>query len=431
MKKFYVNKVDSSKILLEIDDVATDKSISHRCAIFSMLSDKPSYIKNYLKAEDTLNTLKIVESLGAKIEEKDDKNIVITPPSQIKEPTDVLDCGNSGTAIRLFCGFLSTLNGYFILSGDEYLRRRPMGRVINPLSDIGAKIFGREDNKLAPLTIIGSKLKSFKYESKIASAQVKSAMILAAMNSDEPCYYKEPELSRDHTERMLNGMGLDINTNSDGYICITPSKTKLSPLDIEVPSDPSSAFFFAVAATILPNCKVTLKNVLLNKTRIEAFKILEQMGANIEYININEKYDTTGDIIISSSSLKPITVENNISWLIDEIPALAIAFIFADGKSYIKNAEELRVKESDRIKSTITNLNKCGIQTEEFDDGFSVLGTSNIKEATIDSFGDHRIAMSFAILGLVSNMTINDTECIETSFPNFLSILKKFSKVDD
>jgi 3-phosphoshikimate 1-carboxyvinyltransferase len=429
MKSFTVSKISASSFNFEISNIATDKSISHRCAIFSMLSNKTSYIKNYLLAEDTLNTLSIVEQLGAIIQ-KDSANIKITPPENFIEPSDVLDCGNSGTAIRLLSGFLACVDGYFILSGDKYLRKRPMGRVVNPLKNIGATILGRENNKLAPLTIIGSKLKSFDYESSIASAQVKSAMILAGLNSDGTCTYKEPELSRDHTEKMLSGMGLNISTNNSGQIVFSPLTKPLEPLDIEVPCDPSSAFFFAVAATILPNCKIILKNVLLNKTRIEAFEVLKKMGADIEYINIDTKYDKVGDITVKSSSLEAVVVEDNISWLIDEIPALSIAFIFANGISIIKNAEELRVKESDRIKSTVSNLNKCGVETEEFEDGFSVKGGCTLNSSTIDSFGDHRIAMSFSILGLVTNMTINDTQCIETSFPNFIDILEKFTKVN-
>jgi 3-phosphoshikimate 1-carboxyvinyltransferase len=429
MKSFFVNK-SLGNINIFIDDIATDKSISHRCAIFSMLTSKVSIVKNYLMAEDTINTLKIIESLGAKVQTVGNTT-TITPPLSFQEPYDILDCGNSGTAIRLLCGFLACQKDkYFVLTGDKYLLKRPMGRVINPLMDIGAKIYGKSSNKLAPLTILGSTLKPFDYESKIASAQVKSAMILSALNSDGVSYYKEPELSRDHTERMLRGMGVNIESFDDNSIKIHPIEKELESLEIEVPSDPSSAFFFAVAALIVPNCELVLKNVLLNKTRIEAFEVLKKMGANIEYLNINSKYDDMGDIRVKSSKLKAVVVEDNISWLIDEIPALSIAFIFADGESVVKNAEELRVKESDRIKSTVSNLNKCGVITKEFDDGFSVIGSSNVNEAQIDSFGDHRIAMSFAILGLVTNMTINDTQCIETSFPNFLDILKKFTKVD-
>ncbi len=411
---------------ITIDEIASDKSISHRCAIFSLLSDKTSIIKNYLRAEDTLNSLKIAELLGAKIEDNKDE-IKITPPKQLTEPFDILDCGNSGTSIRIYSGLLAGIDGFFVLTGDKYLRKRPMKRVAEPLRSIGAKIDGRENGNLAPLSIRGGKLSAFDYESKIASAQVKSAMILAALNGDKPSTYKEPTLSRDHTERMLKGMGAKIEI--DEKITIYPLEKPLNPLTIEVPADPSSAFFFAVAAAITKS-KVILKNLTLNPTRIEAFKVLEKMGAKIEYILKTDKYEPIGDIIVIGDKLKAVEVSKNIAWLIDEIPALAMAMAVANGKSIIKNAKELRVKESDRIKAVVTNLQKCGIEVEEFEDGFSIIG-GEIKKAKIDSYGDHRIAMSFAILGLLSGMEIEDTECIQTSFPNFTYLLNKITKVID
>ena len=411
---------------ITIDEIASDKSISHRCAIFSLLSDKTSIIKNYLRAEDTLNSLKIAELLGAKIEDNKDE-IKITPPKQLTEPFDILDCGNSGTSIRIYSGLLAGIDGFFVLTGDKYLRKRPMKRVAEPLRSIGAKIDGRENGNLAPLSIRGGKLSAFDYESKIASAQVKSAMILAALNGDKPSTYKEPTLSRDHTERMLKGMGAKIEI--DEKITIYPLEKPLNPLTIEVPADPSSAFFFAVAAAITKS-KIILKHLTLNPTRIEAFKVLEKMGAKIEYILKTDKYEPIGDIIVIGDKLKAVEVSKNIAWLIDEIPALAMAMAVANGKSIIKNAKELRVKESDRIKAVVTNLQKCGIEVEEFEDGFSIIG-GEVKKAKIDSYGDHRIAMSFAILGLLSGMEIEDTECIQTSFPNFTYLLNKITKVID
>ncbi len=413
---------------LEIKSIASDKSISHRSAIFSLLSDKPSRIKNYLQAEDTLNTLKIIKKLGAKIEENSEF-LKITPPKDIKEPDDVLDCGNSGTAMRLMCGFLSNKKGFFVLHGDKYLSQRPMNRVVKPLKNIGAKIDGRDEGNYSPLAIRGSNLTSFKYKSPIASAQVKSAMILSVLRSaDKISYYKEPHLSRDHTERMLNGMGAKIITNEKSEIEIYPSLQPLKPLDIYIPSDPSSAFFFAVATAISKNSKIILKNVLLNPTRIEAFEVLKRMGADIKYIIKDEKYEIVGDIVVKSSKLKGIEVGENIAWLIDELPALSIAMSCAKGKSVVKNAKELRVKESDRIKTVVDNLQKCGIKTKEYKDGYEIIG-GEIKSAEINSFGDHRIAMSFAIAGLVDGMKVNDTECIKTSFPNFIDILKKITRI--
>jgi 3-phosphoshikimate 1-carboxyvinyltransferase len=419
------------KFNIVIDEIASDKSISHRCAIFSLLSDKPSIIKNYLQAEDTLNSLKICELLGANVE-KNKEYIKITPPVKLKESFEILDCGNSGTSIRIYSGLLAGIDGFFVLTGDKYLRKRPMKRVGLPLTKIGAKIDGRENGNLAPIAIRGGKLKAFNYESKIASAQVKSAMILAGLNADGVSIYKEPSLSRDHTERMLKGMGAEINSdiidNGAVEIKITPLKNSLKPLEITVPTDPSSAFFFAVAAAITKS-RVILKNLTLNPTRIEAFKVLEKMGVKIEYLLKEDKYEPIGDIVVEGAELNAIEVSQNIAWLIDEIPALAMAMAVANGRSVIKNATELRVKESDRIKAVVENLNRCGIETQEFEDGFSIIG-GKPKSAHIESFGDHRIAMSLAILGLICGMQIDETDSIKTSFPNFIEILEKLTKVE-
>nr|WP_207190512.1 3-phosphoshikimate 1-carboxyvinyltransferase [Aliarcobacter lanthieri] len=407
---------------ITISNIASDKSISHRCAMFSLFSNKTSYIKNYLTAEDTLNTLSIVEQLGAIIR-RDGSSVEITPKEVLTEPADILDCGNSGTAMRLFCGFLASVDGSFILTGDKYLRNRPMKRVADPLRSIGANIDGRENGNKAPLFIRGVKeLKPFVYHSPVDSAQVKSAMILAALRSSGISKYKENELTRDHTERMLNGMGATLEYDSEGFINIHPLKGHLKPLNITVPTDPSSAFFFAVAAAITPNSRVLIKNVTLNPTRIEAFVVLKRMGVTVNFIEKENIYEPIGDIEVIYNELKGVEVNTNISWLIDELPALAIAMSLAKGKSKVSNAEELRVKESDRISAVVNNLKLCGVTFTEFEDGYEIVG-GTLQKATINSYGDHRIAMSFAIAGLNSDMDIEDIDCIETSFPNFKEIL--------
>ena len=426
MKKIMIHKSENAFDLV-CDDIASDKSISHRCAIFSLLSDRPSKIERYLLGEDTLNSLNIAAQLGADIKRVAD-SVTITPPKELKEPKDILDCGNAGTAIRLYSGFLSSLKGMFILTGDMYLKTRPMSRVVDPLKEIGAKIDGRENGKFAPLYIRGSKLKSFKYHSPIDSAQVKSALILAALRSDGRCYYKENFLSRDHTERMLVGMGADIKKDKDDWISIEPLKKPLAPLELSVPADPSSAFFFALAAAITPQSKIIIKNVSLNKTRIRAYKILQKMGADVEYILKEDQYEPIGDIVVKyNGKLRAVEISNKIAWLIDELPALAIAMALAKGKSEVRNAKELRVKESDRILSVITNLKKCGIECEEHEDGYSITG-GDLQKSIVNSFGDHRVAMSFAIGGIVSGMQIDDVDCIDTSFPNFFDILNKITE---
>ena len=303
-----------------------------------------------------------------------------------------------------------------------------MRRVADPLREIGAHIDGRNNGNYAPLGIRGETLKAFHYESKIASAQVKSALILAALQADGISTFSEPELSRDHSERMLRGMGA--NVISDGLnVTIHPQTKPLKPLHMRVPSDPSSGFFFAVAAAINEGSSVTLHNMLLNPTRIEAYKVLERMGAEVLFVEKENVYESVGDIIIKGKALHGVEVSENISWLIDELPALSIAFACAQGKSLVKNAQELRVKESDRISSVVKNLRLCSIAVEEFEDGYEVTGSA-LQSATINSFGDHRIAMSFAIAGTKTPMIIEDIDCINTSFPNFIELLAQIGTVN-
>ena len=416
----------ASAFTLKINEIAPDKSISHRSVMFAMLANGVSTIENFLRAEDTLNSLEIVKNLGAKVEEVN--GTIFISSDGIQESFEVLDCGNSGTGMRLFCGLLSSANGHFVLTGDKYLRSRPMKRVTTPLLSIGANLDGRADGDLAPLSIRGASLKAFDYESKIASAQVKSCMILAALRADGICTYTEPELSRDHTERMLKGMGAEVSV--EGLkTTISPMKELLTPLSIRVPADPSSAFFFAVAVAITEGSSIILEGVTLNPTRIEAFKALERMGADISYEITDNKYEPIGNISVKYAPLHGIVIEENISWLIDELPALSIAMATATGESIVKNAEELRVKESDRISTVVEGLRACSIEVHEYNDGYKVIG-GELQSAKVESDGDHRIAMSFIIAGLKCGMEVRDLECINTSFPNFFELLEKITKIE-
>ena len=414
----------------EIADIATDKSISHRAAILSLLCAKTSRVRGYLRAEDTLHTLQIAKNLGLSVQENDDE-LILTPPKDIAEPACVLDCGNAGTAMRLFCGLVAGVRGrFFVLDGDCYLRARPMRRVVAPLSQMGAQIWGREGDSLAPLAVRGSALRATNYESPVASAQIKSAFVLAALQADGECVFAEPELSRDHTERMLTAMGAKL-LRENQTIRISPLQAPLEPLDLEIPSDPSSAFFFAVAAAIVPGSEIVLRNVLLNPTRIEAFEVLRKMGAQISFDAIPNAYDDVGDICVRyGGRLSAIDVSERIAWLIDEIPALAVAMACAKGTSRLTGAKELRVKETDRIAAVATNLRACGISVQELPDGFLIEG-GDVRAATCDSFGDHRIAMSFAILGLLVPMTITDSGAMAVSFPTFLHLLSRFGVVEE
>ena len=415
---------------LECNAIAPDKSISHRCAIFSLLSNRRSSIKNFLLAEDTLASLSITEQLGAKVV-RSGRDLEITPPERLNEPTTILNCGNAGTAIRLYTGLLAGVDGLFILTGDDYLKARPMKRIVEPLREIGAKIDGRKHGNLAPLAIRGGKLRPFRYNSPIASAQVKSALILAGLKAYSKSYYRENILSRDHTERILRGMGANITKLDNGWLEIQPIKKPLKPLNITIPADPSSGFFFALLASIVPNSSVVIKGITLNQTRIEAYKILKKMGAVVEFIEKENIYEPIGDVFIKyNGKLKAVKIEKNIAWLIDELPALSIAMAVAEGKSIVRNAKEFRVKESDRISTVLEGLNRCGIDTIEKKDGYEIIG-GKLKNATVDSYGDHRIAMSFAIAGVLSNMRIKNVACIDTSFPNFFDILKKITEVEE
>ncbi|WRG55860.1 3-phosphoshikimate 1-carboxyvinyltransferase [Helicobacter pylori] len=423
--------------MIELDINASDKSLSHRAVIFSLLAQKPCFVRNFLMGEDCLSSLEIAQNLGAKVENTAKNSFKITPPTAIKEPSKILNCNNSGTSMRLYSGLLSAQKGLFVLSGDNSLNARPMKRIIEPLKAFGARILGREDNHFAPLVIVGSPLKAYHYESPIASAQVKSAFILSALQAQGSSTYKENELSRNHTEIMLKSLGADIQ-NQDGVLMISPLEKPLEAFDFKIANDPSSAFFFALACAITPKSRLLLKNVLLNPTRIEAFEVLKKMGTSIEYAIKSRDLEMIGDIYVEHAPLKAINIDQNIASLIDEIPALSIAMLFAKGKSMVKNAKDLRAKESDRIKAVISNFKALGIECEEFEDGFYIEGLedisplkqhfSRIKPPLIKSFNDHRIAMSFAVLTLALPLEIDNLECANISFPQFKHLLNQFKK---
>ncbi|WP_131141254.1 3-phosphoshikimate 1-carboxyvinyltransferase [Helicobacter pylori] len=423
--------------MIELDINASDKSLSHRAVIFSLLAQKPCFVRNFLMGEDCLSSLEIAQNLGAKVENTAKNSFKITPPTAIKEPNKILNCNNSGTSMRLYSGLLSAQKGLFVLSGDNSLNARPMKRIIEPLKAFGAKILGREDNHFAPLVILGSPLKACHYESPIASAQVKSTFILSALQAQSVSVYKESELSRNHTEIMLKSLGAKIH-NQDGVLKISPLEKPLEAFDFTIANDPSSAFFFALACAITPKSRLLLKNVLLNPTRIEAFEALKKMGASIEYVIKSKDLEMIGDIYIEHAPLKAIAINQNIASLIDEIPALSIAMLFAKGKSMIKNAKDLRSKESDRIKAVVSNFKALGIECEEFEDGFYIEGLEDISQLKqrfsqkrpplIKSFNDHRIAMSFAVLSLALPLEIDNLECANISFPQFKRLLNQFKK---
>ena len=407
--------------------IPSDKSISHRAAIFSLLCDKPLNIKNFSKGEDCHSSLRIIQQLGAKIEFLSEQEIIITPPKEIQEPKEELYCGNSGTTMRFMSGLLAGQKFNSTLTGDESLSKRPMKRVIKPLSDMGGKI---ESNDFkAPLKIFGQNLQGINYNSPLASAQVKSCLLLAGLFADGETTVTEPYVSRNHSELMLKYLDADISWNKT---TVKIRKSKLKSKDIEIPGDISSAAFFLAAGAIIPNSNIKIKNVGLNPTRTGIIEVLEKMGANLKIENEKEKNgEKTGDIIISPSNLKGITIEGEIiPKLIDEIPVIAVLATQAEGKTVIKNAQDLRNKESDRIKVMVDGLKLIGANIKETPDGMIIMGKIPLKGGVkIDSFHDHRIAMSFYIAGLLCEkpLTISGFEWVKISFPEFEDLIGKIS----
>ncbi|MDM7273722.1 3-phosphoshikimate 1-carboxyvinyltransferase [Sulfurihydrogenibium azorense] len=415
--------------------VPSDKSVSHRSIILPSLAEGESVIKNFLKAGDTLTTLNVYRKLGVDIEEKD--NVIYIKGKGLeglKEPDDVLDMGNSGTTTRLTLGVLAGQNFFATLTGDDSLRKRPMKRVVDPLSEMGAKVDGRKEANNLPISIRGGKLKGISYFNSKMSAQVKSAILLAGLYAETPTEVVEPIVSRDHTEKMLNWMGanIEIDFMTDGYKVKISKTDRLKPIHINVPADPSSAAFFAAAASIVPKSEIILKDVMVNPTRDGFFRKLKEMGADIEYKNKrDEAGEIVADVIVKYNDLKGVkVVKEEVPSMIDELPLLAIVATQAEGETVITGAEELRVKESDRIKAIVENFKRLNLEIEELEDGMVIKGKQKVKGGVVDSYKDHRIAMGFAILGLVSEdgITIKDADCVYISYPDFFKHLEKVSK---
>ncbi len=408
-----------------------DKSISHRALIFCSLAKGCSRVKNLLLAEDPISTMNAMRALGADIQ-KENNEIIIkgTGLHGLKEPEDVLNCGNSGTTMRLLTGLLSAQPFFTVLTGDSSLRSRPMKRVITPLSLMGANIYGRKENSLAPLAIKGSRLKGIEYSSPVASAQVKSAVLLAGLYADGTTTVVEPRKSRDHTERMLPAFGANLIV--DGLkVSITPGE-ELHPLDITVPGDFSSAAFFLVAALIVKGSEVIIKNVCTNPTRTGLIEIIKLMGGSMEILNERDvSGEPVADILCRhTEGLKAVDVpEELVPSMIDEFPIFSVLATQADGVTTIRGAEELRVKESDRIKTMAAELAKMGVEVQEYPDGMSIKGPARLKGARLESYHDHRVAMALAVAALIADgeSEINGTEAVDISFPGFFDELGRLS----
>ena len=406
--------------------VPGDKSISHRAVMFGAISKGITNIKGFLTGADCISTISILKKMGIDIEIE---NTFVKVNGKglygLSAPKEILDCGNSGTTTRLVSGILSSQNFTSVLTGDKSIQKRPMNRITAPLTLMGADI--KSNNGFAPLTITGSSLHGIEYNSPVASAQVKSAILLAGLYADSPTTVIEPAKSRDHTELMLKKFGANLNTTKTSAT-INPCK-ELFATDIDVPSDISSAAFFMAAATLVPDSELILENVGINPTRDGVIKVLKDMGANIEIINSNDEFEPVADIKVSYSRLHATTIGGDIiPTLIDELPLLAAVASMAEGKTIIKDATELKVKESNRIKVMCEELSKLGVNVVETEDGMEIEGTNKLLgNVTISTHDDHRIAMTFAILGLISEgeIKLDNKNCVEISYPEFFDDLRK------
>ena len=402
-----------------------DKSISHRAVMFGALAQGTTRITHFLEGADCLSTISCFQAMGIHIQKNKDEVLVEGKGLHgLKAPLDILDVGNSGTTTRLISGILAGQDFTSQLTGDASICQRPMGRIITPLSLMGAQITSQNQNGCAPLTIQGGHLHGIHYQSPVASAQVKSCVLLAGMYADAPTSVTEPVLSRNHTELMLNYFGAQVT--SKGTTASILPQPDLKARDITVPGDISSAAYFIAAGLLVPGSEILLCNVGINPTRDGLLRVCQAMGGDITLLNVRNDGEPTADLLIRSSSLHGTEIKGEIiSTLIDEIPMIAVMAAFADGTTVIRDAAELKVKESDRIQVMTDNLTRMGADVEALPDGMIIHGGKPLHGATIDSHKDHRIAMSFAVAGGICEgpLTITDGECVNISYPEFYTDL--------
>ena len=407
--------------------VPGDKSISHRAVMLGSLANGVTEISGFLKGADCLSTIDCFRKMGIDID-INGENVTVHGNGLrgLKKPDEMLYTGNSGTTTRLLCGILAGQNFDTSITGDASIQKRPMGRVVQPLSMMGAKI----ENEYCPLYITGTKLHGIDYKMPVASAQVKTAIILAGLYAYGETVIHEIEKSRDHTELMLSAMGADLTVDN---LDITVKPTNdLTAVNVDVPGDISSAAFFLVLGAIMPNSQITVTNVGINPTRTGIIDVLKDMGADITLENVHTSAgETVADITVRSSSLKGTTVGGDIiPRLIDELPIIAVAAVFADGQTVIKDAQELKVKETNRIRAVVDEFNKCGIDITETDDGMIINGGKSIHGADFKTYGDHRMAMSLTVLAQLANgeSTLDDSDCACVSYPTFFDDFYKLGE---
>lgn len=408
--------------------VPPDKSISHRAAIFAALAQGKSRVRNFLRAEDPLSTVAVLRHLGVSIDEGEDAELHISGKGLhgVLEATDVLDCRNSGTTMRLMAGVLAGNDFFSVLTGDDSLRKRPMARVIRPLSEMGARISARSGDRFPPVAIRGGGLRGLRYAMPVASAQVKSCLLLAGLYAGGVTSVTEPFLSRDHTERMLRAMGAPLT--SEGLTVEVKGGARLEPLDITVPSDFSSAAFFIAASLLVPGSDVLIRGVGVNPTRCGFLDVVRRMGAQVELRDLRDMSgEPVADILCRSAPhLAAARIDGAmIPAIIDEFPILCVLATQAEGVTEIRGAEELRVKESDRIQAMASELRAMGAELEEYPDGIAIRGRTGLRGAPVESHGDHRIAMALSVASLVAEGTtvLNGVSCVGVSFPGFYEAL--------
>lgn len=441
--KFVKERFEVMGALKEIQPIKTglkgeilipgDKSVSHRSVMFAGLCDSEVKITNFLHAADCMSTVNCMRALGVKVKELDENTLIVKGNGfhGLQEPQSIIDAGNSGTTLRLMMGILAGQKFLTTFTGDASLSRRPMGRVINPLSQMGANIVGRKENKLLPITVIPAKesLQGIDYQMPMASAQVKSAILLAGMNAEGKTTVTEPYTSRDHTERMLEGFGVKLE-KSGTSITISKVEKMTAPKEIHVPGDISSAAFWLVVGSIIEDSDIILKDVGINETRTGIIDVLKAMGANIELLNVRDEVEPIADIRVRYAKLHGTSFGADIMpRLIDEIPIITVASMFAEGETIITGAGELRVKETDRLQVITDEFNKVCPCIKGTQDGLIITGgqRNNLQKAVCNSHDDHRIAMALAILGASGvGIEIENSECVNISYPTFYNILTRF-----
>ena len=427
-----ITKLDYKNAILKgTITVPGDKSISHRSVMFGSIAQGKTTVSGFLLGEDCLSTIDCFRKLGVEIH-VDGTDVTILSPGMDnwEEPEEVLYTGNSGTTTRLMLGILSGTNLHTVMTGDSSIGKRPMRRVTDPLRLMGAKIAGRENGQFTPLAIQGTRLKAIDYTMPVASAQVKSAILLAGLRANGTTIVREKEVSRDHTERMLQLFGAKVEV--DNGVVSFEGGQQLQAAHVNVPGDISSAAFFLVAGAIVANSEVVIKNVGVNPTRAGIIEVLEKMGADLLVeAGDDNAAEPTATLTIRTSNLKGMTIEGDIiPRLIDEIPIIALLATQAEGTTIIRDAEELKVKETDRITAVVTELEKLGANIEATDDGMIIHGPTKLHGANLHSYGDHRIGMMSAIAALIatSPIEIDDTDCIAVSYPTFFDDVAELLK---